>query len=389
MSAAPALPLEGIRVVEVAQNLAGPMAAEILAHMGADVIKVERPEGDDARKWGPPFWKGVSPGYLAVNANKRGIRLDLKDPKAVAWLLDFVGTADVLVQNLRPGSLEELGLGPEPLLARHPRLIYCSVWAFGRSGPLKLKPGFEPMVQAFSGLMMMNGDEGGPPTRIGTSILDYGTGMWTAMGALAGLVQRQRTGRGCVVDASLFETGLAWLKGHFASYRASGEVPERHRTGSKRVVPFQGFETKTGTIIVAAGNDRLFAKLAGAVGHPEWATDARFATNASRVDNKPALLDELDAIFLTRTKGEWIDLLEAAGVPCGPIHTLPEAVAQPQAEALGIIQPLPGDDYDVVALPLSFDGQRPPIRRAPPRIGEHDGEIRGQVLHSDISPTSG
>ena len=379
------LPLQGIRVVEVAQNLAGPMAAEILAHMGADVIKVERPEGDDARKWGPPFWKGVSPGFLAVNANKRGISLDLKDPEAVAWLIDFVGSADVLVQNLRPGSLEEMGLGPDALLARHPRLIYCSVWAFGRTGPLKWKPGFEPMVQAFSGLMMMNGDEGGPPTRIGTSILDYGTGMWTAMGALAGLVQRQRTGRGCVVDASLYETGLAWLKGHFASYRASGEVPERHRTGSQRVVPFQGFETKTGTIIVAAGNDRLFAKLAAVVGHPEWVTDERFATNAARVAHKPALLDELQAIFLTRTKGEWIDRLEAGGVPCGPIHTLPEAVAQPQAEVLGIIQRLPGDDYDVVALPLSFDGQRPPIRLAPPRIGEHNSELRGQVLHSDIS----
>jgi len=349
------LPLEGIRVVEVAQNLAGPMAAEILAHMGADVIKVERPEGDDARKWGPPFWKGVSPGFLAVNANKRGISLDLKDPKAVAWLLDFLGTADVLVQNLRPGSLEEMGLGPDTLLARHPRLIYCSVWAFGRSGPLKMKPGFEPMVQAFSGLMMMNGDEGGPPTRIGTSILDYGTGMWTAMGALAGLVQRQRTGRG---------------------YRASGEVPERHRTGSQRVVPFQGFETKTGTMIVAAGNDRLFAKLAAVVGHPEWAKDERFVTNAARVANKPALLELLETIFLTRTKGEWIDLLEAGGVPCGPIHTLPEAVTQPQAQALGIIQRLPGDDYDVVSLPLSFDGQRPPIRRAPPRIGEHDAEIK-------------
>ncbi|MGH7383841.1 MAG: CaiB/BaiF CoA transferase family protein [Candidatus Rokuibacteriota bacterium] len=375
------LPLEGIRVVEVAQNLAGPMAAEILAHMGADVIKVERPEGDDARKWGPPFWKGVSPGFLAVNANKRGISLDLKDPRAVAWLLDFLGSADVLVQNLRPGSLEEMGLGPDTLLTRHPRLIYCSVWAFGRSGPLKMKPGFEPMVQAFSGLMMMNGDEGGPPTRIGTSILDYGTGMWTAMGALAGLVQRQRTGRGCVVDASLYETGLAWLKGHFASYRASGEVPERHRTGSQRVVPFQGFETKTGTMIVAAGNDRLFAKLAAVVGHPEWARDERFATNAARVANKPALLALLEAIFPTRTKGEWIDLLEAGGVPCGPIHTLPEAVTQPQAQAIGIIQPLPGDDYEVVALPLSFDGQRPGIRRAPPRIGEHDAEIRGQVLH--------
>jgi crotonobetainyl-CoA:carnitine CoA-transferase CaiB-like acyl-CoA transferase len=386
VSAAPVLPLEGIRVVEIAQNLAGPMAAEILAHMGADVIKVERPEGDDARKWGPPFWKGVSPGFLAVNANKRGITLDLKDAKAVAWLMDFLGGADVLVQNLRPGSLEELGLGPDVLLARHPRLVYCSVWAFGSSGPLKMKPGFEPMVQAFSGLMMMNGDEGGPPTRIGTSILDYGTGMWTAMGALAGLVQRQRTGRGCVVDASLYETGLAWLKGHFASYRASGEVPERHRTGSQRVVPFQGFETKTGTIIVAAGNDRLFAKLAAVVGHPEWATDERFATNAARVAHKPALLVLLEAIFPTRTKGEWIDLLEAGGVPCGPIHSLPEAVAQPQAEVLGIIQPLPGDDYDVVALPISFDGRRPPIRRAPPRLGEHNADLRGQVLHSDISP---
>jgi len=386
VSAPPVLPLEGIRVVEVAQNLAGPMAAEILAHMGADVIKVERPEGDDARKWGPPFWKGVSPGFLAVNANKRGITLDLKDPAAVAWLMDFLGGADVLVQNLRPGSLEELGLGPDVLLARHPRLVYCSVWAFGSTGPLKLKPGFEPMVQAFSGLMMMNGDEGGPPTRIGTSILDYGTGMWTAMGALAGLVQRQRTGRGCVVDASLYETGLAWLKGHFASFRASGEVPERHRTGSQRVVPFQGFETKTGTIIVAAGNDRLFAKLAAVVGHPEWATEERFATNAARVANKPALLAMLDAIFPTRTKGEWIDLLEAGGVPCGPIHSLPEAVAQPQAKAIGIIQPLPGDDYEVVSLPISFDGQRPPIRRAPPRLGEHNAEVRGQVLHSDISP---
>ena len=386
MSAAPVLPLEGIRVVEVAQNLAGPMAAEILAHMGADVIKVERPEGDDARKWGPPFWKGVSPAFLAVNANKRGITLDLKDPAAVAWLMDLLGSADVLVQNLRPGSLEELGLGPDVLLGRHPRLVYCSVWAFGSTGPLKLKPGFEPMVQAFSGLMMMNGDEGGPPTRIGTSILDYGTGMWTAMGALAGLVQRQRTGRGCVVDASLYETGLAWLKGHFASFRASGEVPERHRTGSQRVVPFQGFETKTGTIIVAAGNDRLFAKLAAVVGHPEWAKEERFATNAARVAHKPALLALLDAIFLTRTKGEWIDLLEAGGVPCGPIHSLPEAVAQPQAEVLGIIQRLPGDDYDIVSLPISFDGRRPPIRRAPPRLGEHNAEVRGQVLHSDISP---
>jgi crotonobetainyl-CoA:carnitine CoA-transferase CaiB-like acyl-CoA transferase len=365
------LPLAGVRVVELAQNLAGPVAAEILAHLGADVLKVERPEGDDARRWGPPFHRGVSPGFLAVNANKRSITVDLKDRAAVAPLVELIGEADVLVQNLKPGSLEALGLGAEALTARHPQLIYCSVWAFGRTGPLRLKPGYEPMVQAFSGLMMMNGDENGPPTRIGTSILDYGSGMWAAMGVLGALVRRARTGRGGVVETSLFETGLAWLKGHYASFRASGSVPERHRTGSNRVVPFQAFETRTGPLIVAAGNDRLFAKLAAVLGHPEWPKEPRFATNAARVEHKDALLPAIDAIFLTRSKGEWIDRLEAEGVPCAVINSLPDAVAHPQAVALDMIQPVPGDDFALVALPLSFDGARPRIRRAPPKLGEH------------------
>ena len=371
-------PLDGVRVIEVAMNLAGPMVGEILAHMGADVVKVERPEGDDARRWGPPFWKGTSPGYLAVNANKRSITIDLKDPAAVPWLLELVGDADVFVQNLRPGSLEAQGLGAGALTARFPRLVYCSIWAFGRVGPLTLKPGYEPLVQAFSGLMMMNGDEDSPPTRIGTSILDYGTGMWGAMGVLAGLVQRATTGRGCVVDASLFETGLAWMKGHFVSYNTSGVIPERHRTGSHRVVPFESFETKTGPIVVAAGNDRLFAKLAGVLGHPEWAADARFATNAARVANKPALLAVITAVFATGSKGEWIDRLEAEGVPCAVINSLPDAVSHPQADALGMVQKVPGDDYSVMALPLSFDGVRPAIRRAPPAIGEHTAEVRAE-----------
>ncbi|PYO02767.1 MAG: carnitine dehydratase [Candidatus Rokuibacteriota bacterium] len=364
--------LEGIRVLEIAQNLAGPMAAEILAHLGADVVKIERPEGDDARRWGPPFWKGVSPGFLAVNANKRSITVDLKDKASVAWVVELAGQADVLVQNLRPGALDELGLGPTTLIEHYPRLIYCSVWAFGARGPLKLKPGYEPMVQAFSGLMMMNGDEGGPPTRIGTSILDYGTGMWAAMGTLAALVRRERTGRGGVVDASLFETGLAWLKGHHASFRASGAVPERHRTGSNRVVPFQAFETKTGPLIVAAGNDRLFAKLAGVLGHPEWVKDPRFVTNAARVEHRAMLCAMIDEIFATRPKGEWIDRLEADGVPCAVINSLPDAAAHAQTAALDMIQPMPGDDFALVALPLSFDGRRPRIHRAPPAIGQHN-----------------
>jgi crotonobetainyl-CoA:carnitine CoA-transferase CaiB-like acyl-CoA transferase len=237
---------------------------------------------------------------------------------------------------------------------------------------LKLKPGYEPMVQAFSGLMMMNGDEGGPPTRIGTSILDYGTGMWGAMGVLGALVGRATSGRGCVVDASLFETGLAWLKGHYASFRTSGVVPERHRTGSNRVVPFQAFETKTGPVIVAAGNDRLFVKLAEVLGHPEWVTDPRFRTNAARVENRPVLCKMIDEIMAGRSKGQWIDLLEAEGVPCSIINSLPEAAAHPQAAALDMIQPMPGEDFSLVGLPISFDGARPKIRSAPPAIGEHD-----------------
>jgi crotonobetainyl-CoA:carnitine CoA-transferase CaiB-like acyl-CoA transferase len=368
--------LDGIRVVEIAQALAGPMVGEVLAHLGADVVKVERPEGDDARRWGPPFWKDTSPGFLAVNANKRSITVDLKDREAVAWLTTLVGDADVLVQNLRPGVIDELGLGAEALTRRFPRLVYCSVWAFGRTGPLRLKPGYEPMLQAFSGLMMMNGDEGGPPTRVGTSILDYGTGVWATVGVLAALVRRAATGRGCVVDASLYETGLAWLKGHYASYSTSGVVPERHRTGSHRVVPFESFETATGPIIIAAGNDRLFAKLATVLGRPEWAADPQYATNAGRVAHKAALLAEIARIFRTASKGEWIDRLEAAGVPCAVINTLPDAAATPQADALGIVQKVPGEDYTLIGLPLTFDGERPVIRRPPPRIGEHDAEVR-------------
>jgi crotonobetainyl-CoA:carnitine CoA-transferase CaiB-like acyl-CoA transferase len=371
------LPLDGVRVVEVASNLAGPFAAEILAHLGADVVKVERPEGgDDARAWGPPFWRGAAAGYLAMNLNKRGITVDLRDAEAVAWLRDLIGRADVLVQNLRPGVLEEIGLGAADLRARYPRLIYCSVRAFGAVGPLRFHPGYEPMVQAFSGLMAMNGGEDDPPTRMGTSVLDFGTGMWAAVGILAALEQRHRTGQGSVVDASLFETALTWLTGHYAFYRLSGEVPERHRTGSNRVVPFEGFETATGPLVVAAGNDRLFARFAQVLGRPEWAEDPRYATNADRIAHKPELIGAIQAIMQTQSKGHWLDRLEAAGVPCAPIHTMPEAVSHPQAAAVGMIQPVPGTDLELMSLPLSFDGRRPPIRRAPPALGEHDQEVR-------------
>ena len=376
------LPLEGIKVVEIAQALAGPFAGEILAHMGADVVKVERPEGDEARGWGPPFTLGGGPTFHAVNMNKRSIVLDLKDPEAIAWLKSFIAQADVLVQNLRPGVIEELGLGPEAMLALNPRLVFCSLWAFGHRGPRRLRPGYEPMVQAFAGLFSVNGGDEDPPSRFGAPVLDLGTGMWAAMGVLAALHQRARTGRGVVVDTSLFETALGWLSGHIAGFRFTGELPSRERTGSRRLVPFQGFQAKNGTVIIAAGNDRLFAKLGVALGHPEWATDPRFATNAERRAHREELIVEMERVLATRTKGEWIDVLEEAGVPCAPIQNLREMLAEPQTEALGLLQGVPDLGLDLMTLPVSFDGHRPPVRRRAPTLGEHTKEIVDPPLSS-------
>jgi len=371
------LPLEGIKVVEIAQALAGPFAGEILAHLGADVVKVERPEGDEARGWGPPFALGGGPTFHAVNMNKRSIVLDLKDPDAIAWLKSYIAQADVVVQNLRPGVIEELGLGSNVLLALNPRLVFCSLWAFGRSGPRRLRPGYEPMVQAFAGLFSVNGGEEDPPSRFGAPVLDLGTGMWAAMGVLAALHQRERTGRGAVVDASLFETALGWLTGHVAGFRFTGDLPSRERTGSRRLVPFQGFQTKNGTVIIAAGNDRLFAKLATALGHPEWAKDPRFATNGDRRAHRIELVNLMEGVLAARTKGEWIDVLEEAGVPCAPIQDLREMLAEPQTEALGVLQSVPELGFDLMTLPVSFDGRRPPVRRRAPTLGEHTKDIVG------------
>jgi len=370
------LPLQGIRVIEIAQNLAGPYCGEILAHLGADVIKIERPDGgDDTRGWGPPFHEGSGSSFHAVNLGKRSVALDLKDAAGIARLRKLVDGADVLVQNLRPGSMQALGLDADALLARNPKLVYCSLWAMGSVGPLKDHPGFDPMVQAFAGMMMMSGEPGGPPVRIGTQLLDHGTGMWAAIGVLAALVRRAATGRGGVVDTSLFETALGWWTVHYASYAMSGEVPPRHATGSAKLIVFQGFEAKNGPLIIAAGNDRLFAKLAIALGRDDWARDPRFKNNAGRFEHKNEILTEIARIVATRTKGEWIDRLAAAGVPCSPVNTLPEALAEPQTEAVGLLQSVPDLAVRLIGLPLKLDGERPPISRRPPRLGEHTREV--------------
>ncbi|MFI5444594.1 CaiB/BaiF CoA transferase family protein [Polaromonas sp. UC242_47] len=372
-----ALPLKGIKVVEIGQNIAGPYASEILSSLGADVVKIERPEGgDDARGWGPPFWRGTATTFQAMNHGKRSLALDLKDAESVAWLKSYIGEADVLIQNLRPGVLEDLGLGPTALCAANPRLIYCSLWAFGHKGPMHLHPGYEPMIQAFAGMFSVNGAEDGPSSRVGMQVLDLGTGIWAALGCLAALFQRQATGSGCVVDTSLFETAMGWLQVMMAGFKATGQQPERHRSGNPRVVVFQAFQASDGEVVIAAANDRLFAKLVKALGHPEWASDLRYASNALRVEHKRDIVPAIQAILATQPMNHWIDLLEAVGIPCAPIHDFQQVIDQPQTQAIGIFQDVPEIDLQVVGLPVSFNGVRPPIRHRAPEIGEHNASIR-------------
>jgi crotonobetainyl-CoA:carnitine CoA-transferase CaiB-like acyl-CoA transferase len=369
------LPLDGVKTVEIASNIAGPYAGLILASLGADVLKIERPEGDDARGWGPPFIGDTASIFHTVNLNKRSVALDLKDPAQIAWLKGYIADADVLVQNMRPGAMEALGLGSAAMLELNPRLVYGSAAAFGAKGPMRLAAGYEPMVQAFAGIFSVNGEAERPGVRVGVSLLDVGTGMWTALGCIAGLLQRERTGKGVVVDASLFETALGWLGGHFAGFRVSGDLPVRNPTGSNRVVVFQAFDAADGQVIIAAANDRLFAKLAGELGHAEWADDPRFRTNRDRFAHKDVLLPMVAAIVKARPRAHWIERLEAVGVPCAPINDLRQVEALPQTAALGIMQSAPEVPIDFVGLPLSFDGQRPPIRRRAPKLGEHNGEV--------------
>jgi|KBSSwiStaDraftv2_1062776.scaffolds.fasta_scaffold07037_4 crotonobetainyl-CoA:carnitine CoA-transferase CaiB-like acyl-CoA transferase len=370
------LPLTGVKVVEIANNVAGPYAGFILAALGADVLKVERPEGgDDARGWGPPFWRGTSATFQALNVNKRGVTLDLKQTADVVRLKAILSEADVLVHNLRPGVLGGLGLGSAALAALNERLVYCAISAFGASGPLQASVGYEPIVQAFAGLFSINGYPDRPGARMGTSVLDLGSATWAALGCIAALLQREKSGRGCVVDTSLLETALGLLTVHFARFQASGKVPERHPSGSLAVVIFEAFETADGQVIVAAANDRLFAKLASEVGHPEWIEDIRYKTNADRHANKMALLTEVRAIMRRETSAAWVARLEKAGVPCSAINDLPAMRAHPQTEALGMVQPVPEIDLGLLSLPLSLDGERPAIRARAPQLGEHNAEL--------------
>ena len=310
-------PLAGLTVVEIGHSIAAPFAGLIFSDLGADVIKVESPHGggDHARSWGPPFYEGTAAAYHAYNRGKQGITVELSDPAQAASLRQLVlDRADVVIQNLRAGVVDRFGLGPEALLAEKPRLIYCNLGAFGDTGPLAEKPGYDPLVQAFAGQMSITGEGGGrPPVRIGVSLNDMGAGMWAVIGVLSALLEQRRSGQGGLVSTSLYETALSWLTLPMASYGVSREVREPAGSGVPEIVPYQCFPTRSGWLMIAAGNDVLFAKLAAALHLPALAKDERFVSNAARVTHRDVLLPLLEAATRQHPLAHLAALLDAAG----------------------------------------------------------------------------
>lgn len=370
-------PLAGMKVLEIGHSVAAPYAGMILGELGADVVKLENPGvGDYARGWGPPFSGDTATAFHVFNRAKRGIVADLADDATRAKVRRLIiEEMDVVLHNLKPGAPDKLGLGPEGLLAEKTSLIFCNIGAFGAKGPLNQLPGYDPLMQAFGGLMSMLGEDGRPPVRVPVSVMDLGTGMWTVIGILAAHAERARTGRGGIVDTSLFETSCAWMGLPIANYLASGNLPVRAGSGVAEIVPYQAFACADGHLMIASGNDNLFRKFCGVIGRAELADDPRFAKNAGRVENRAAIIEILSAALLLDTRAAWQSKLEAVGVPCGPVQTLDQVVAHPQTAALGILQTSPDGGLRTIGLPLSFDGQRPGYATVAPGLGAHTGEV--------------
>lgn len=364
--------LSGLKVVDLTQNVAGPFCTQVLGDMGATVIKVERPgRGDDTRDW-PPQHGDQSATFLALNRNKSSICLDLDHPEGLAVLKRLAGDADVIIHSMKPGSAESRGLGHAELAAGNPRLIYCAISAFGQSGPLAALPGYDPLMQAFTGIMSTTGNEGDEPVRVAVSLIDIGTGMWAALGVLAGVIERGRSGRGMLVEASLLDTGIGWMSVFVAAYLATGKLPRKLGSGMAMAAPYQLFPARDGHVFIAAGNDGLFQRVCGGLECRELAADARFATNTARVANREALVAAISAVTQQLAAADIVARLRAAGAPCSELNSVAQMLAHPQVEAAGIIADLPAaerEGHRIVALPLKLAGSRSTRLEPPPELG--------------------
>jgi len=371
------LPLAGVRVADFSRVLAGPLATMLLADLGADVVKVERPgTGDDARAWGPPFVGEDAAYFLALNRNKRSVVLDLAIERDRDVARRLALSSDVVVENFRPGLMTRFGLDYERLSADKPKLVYCSLTAFGEREGAVSRPGYDIIVQALSGLMSVTGHPGGEPTKVGVALLDVICGLYAANAIQAALIGRQHSGRGAHVTVSLFDAGVAALVNQAANHLLGGIVPGPMGNAHPNIVPYQLFPTRDRPIVIAAGNARLFSRICEVLGLPRLSTDERYSTNEARVHHREELVELLSKRLATRSASEWIIELEAAGVPCALVRTVEEVFASPEGAATiqEVDDPVRGP-LQLVAEPIRIGGQTPPVRMPPPHLGEHTEEI--------------
>ena len=393
--------LAHLKVLDLSRVLAGPWCTQMLADLGADVIKVERPgAGDDTRHWGPPFLKDAQGNdttqaayFTACNRNKRSITIDMAQPEGQALIRQMAVGSDILVENFKVGGLAQYALDYASLKALNPRLIYCSVTGFGQDGPYAERAGYDLMIQAMTGMMSITGraDDvpGGGPLRVGVALTDLFTGVYAASAILAAIEVRHRTGEGQHINMALLDVGMAILANQAAGFLNSGNVPKRQGNSHPSLAPYQDFPTQDGAMLLAIGNDGQFARFCQAVGHPEWAADARFASNTLRVKHRDVLIPAMEAVTRTRTTAQWIALLEDKAVPCGPINDIGQAFAdaQVQARGLAIKQPLAPavvaqtaiESIASVASPLRLAATPPVLRRASPALGEHTHEVLAEL----------
>jgi crotonobetainyl-CoA:carnitine CoA-transferase CaiB-like acyl-CoA transferase len=376
-------PLAGLRVLDLTRALSGPFATMILGDLGADVIKVEDIwHGDDTRRWGPPFQGDDAAYFLSVNRNKRGLSVNMKAPAGRDIVQRLAAASDILVENFRPGTAARLGVGYAELAIRNPGLIYASISGYGQTGPSADLPGYDAVAQAVSGMMSVTGEPDGEPVRSGTSSADVGAGMWALIGILAALHARETSGQGQLVDVSLLDGQIAWLTYVAGKYFATGVTPGRHGSAHESLTPYQVFPTADAPLMVAVGSDGLWRRFTSATGLDELADDPRYVTNPDRVGNRDTLIPLITEKLAAKGCAEWTDLLNAAGVPAGPVNTVPAALEHPQVAAREMVveveHPVAGT-LKMLGSPLKLSAQPPSIRRPPPVLGEHTDEILAEA----------